>query len=117
MSHFDFNPGDKVAVMYRDKVVSCPKIDRLTKSHVVIGSDKYSRFTGYRVGNGTWDMTRIEPWADKHSDELAANRIRARLATDTSWINVPLKELKEIAAILDNLDGGAYKSTYKRGYG
>jgi hypothetical protein len=71
--------GDEVMVPSRYGAPSILRVDRVTPTQVVVGSEKYRKSNGYRVGGSTWDCRYITEPTDHGREQAEAALLRSNL--------------------------------------
>jgi hypothetical protein len=78
------------------------KIDRVTGTQIIIGSERFRRDSGYKIGeSGGWSRTRISVPEPGEIEKCRVNLKRRRLAgelREVQWGTLPLKTLESVAA-------------------
>lgn len=81
------------------------KIDRVTGTQIVIGTERFRRDNGYKIGeSGGWARTRISAPEPGEIEKCRANLKRARLAAalrETRWDALPLATLESVTAAVE----------------
>lgn len=100
-------PGDKVirrgtGIGSMDEVVT---VDRVTAAQIIIGSEKYRKANGRRMGDsGRWYTTWLKEATPKLLESIAYQKRHLALSRrlqDTRWAKLPLPLLEAVATVLD----------------
>lgn len=98
----NLQPGDEVVCFQSyDRVPQFRKVDRVTKTQVIVGDTRYSKRNGFMVGGDTWCRTFITQPNEQHRFEAAKHRLAKRLRKLAE--QVPAMEKEDVAKWLGYL--------------
>lgn len=99
-------PGDKVirrgtGIGSMDEVVT---VGRVTATQVIVGSEKYRKVNGRRIGDSGWNSHWLKEATPKLLESIAYQKRHLALSRrlqDTRWAKLPLPLLEAVATVLD----------------
>jgi hypothetical protein len=99
--------GQEVAVFYYGKISRITKVERLTKTLVILKNGDRFKKNGFRQGD-TWYNTVLYPLTDDIRREYRHLRLVDRLAgmDRNDWQNIDTETLEKITAILNETKKG-----------
>lgn len=98
----DLVAGDDVLVtsMYRRRIA---KIDKVTKTQIVVDNVRFRRGSGLQCGGNSWDMKRISVPAEKEIEDVKEENLRKKLIYAISSFDfkrLSTDELKQVYNIV-----------------
>jgi hypothetical protein len=64
--------GDKVVVSSRDKSYK-QTVDRVTKTQIIVGGERFNKSNGHRRGDDTWTFVVLEEWTAEKEKAIKYN--------------------------------------------
>lgn len=101
-----FAVGDKVLVLYDDKLSCISMVERVTKTMVVTtNGERWNAVTGDEVGNrDQWHSTRIVPYDEQRviraTVAMRAQRLRSKFSDPRTWREVPMDVCFDVAKLI-----------------
>lgn len=92
--------GDQVCIVSRFRDNEIRVIDRVTKTQIVIGQNKYRISDGYIVGGGSFNVTRIKKLNADLIYEIRRKRFIKEIS-NRSLEDLTLDQLERINSIID----------------
>lgn len=79
--------GDEVTVFLNYGAVEVHKIDRVTKTQIVIGGWKFRKKDGFRIGNVGWHTAHIELTTEEHRSLSRRKKLILEVHRLVEWAN------------------------------
>lgn len=98
----DLIAGDDVLVVGR----SCrhiAKIDKVTKTQIVIGNTRFRRDSGWQCGGDRWNVRRISVPTEKEISEIKEETLRKKLIfaiSSSDFKHLSIAELEQVYNII-----------------
>lgn len=102
----DLKPGDKAircsnGIGSMDEVVT---VDRVTAAQIIIGSERYRKVNGRRMGDSSWYSYWLKEATPERVESIAYQKRHLALSRrlqDTRWAKLPLPLLEAVVTVLD----------------
>ncbi len=94
--------GDDVCIDIKRRVggvTSIRKVDRLTKTQIIVGHTKFRRSDGRQIGVGGWTTTLMAEPTQERRDEVE-KAILSRMLKGLTWDEYPLKLLRKVKSVI-----------------
>ena len=85
-----------------DEIVT---VNRVTATQIIVGSERYRKVNGRRMGKSTWYSCWIKEATPEQVESITNQRRHLKLGRqlqDVRWKNLPRPVLEAVAAIVDN---------------
>jgi len=103
MSLEHLKAGDKVYINSRYHGISIYKIDRVTKTQIIIGKTKYNK-NGYQIGSyNTWDREYIQELTPEIIAKFNIQKLKNRINNEFKNIKITEENYSEIKKLIDEL--------------
>lgn len=100
----DFVVGDDVLVTG----MSCrriAKIDKITKTQIVVGNTRFRRDSGWECGGDRWNVRRISVPTEKEITEIKEETLRKKLIFAISSFNFKHLSITELEQVYNIIKG------------
>lgn len=110
----DLKPGDKAircstGIGVLDTVIT---VERVTPTQIIVGSDKYRKANGRRLGESQWHSCWLRQATPERIEKINYSKrhlLLSRKLEDVQWRSLPLPVLEVIAAVIDEHEAGQAK--------
>lgn len=101
-NNIEWHVGQEVAVFHRDKISRITRVERITKTLVILKNGERFKKNGFRPGD-QWYNVSLYPMTDELRRRFKHDRLVYRMqGVDRHyWRSLPTEALEQIAKILD----------------
>lgn len=93
LNELDVKAGDLVTVLMDNKPTAIMRVDKITKSHIVVQGDNYKKDGSRKPKNGGWHYYKIRPATDEDKKIVRKNEL-INLFKFTQWDVLEVDQLE-----------------------